>query len=163
MLERQVVIPVSPERLWDALTEPDALAGWFGAQVEWELSPGGRARFRQDDGGERTGIVQSVLPGRHLRFRWWPNGIETGASEVTYDLEPDDDGTRLTVTERPAPDAPDTPAVATPPASAQLSSRRRTDLRVVPTAWTDWDTRLLSVWGLAHLRVEVRTRASVTA
>jgi Activator of Hsp90 ATPase homolog 1-like protein len=39
MLERQVVIPASPEQLWDALTEPESVAAWFGSEVQWDLRP----------------------------------------------------------------------------------------------------------------------------
>ena len=65
MIRRQIVMPVSPERLWEALTEPGQLAGWFGADVEWDLREGGPARFRGDDGTERAGRVEAVRPGRH--------------------------------------------------------------------------------------------------
>ena len=67
MLVRQVVLPASPERLWDALTEPDAVSGWFGGRVEWDLRPGGEARFVDDDGTVRDGLVEAVQPARHLR------------------------------------------------------------------------------------------------
>ena len=122
MIRRQIVMPVSPERLWDALTEPGQLAKWFGADVQWDLREGGSARFRRDDGTERAGRVEAVRPGRHLRFRWWPAeprasdpaagcGPEHDSpgdpeddveSEISYLLEPIDDGTRtrLTVQER---------------------------------------------------------------
>ncbi len=72
MIRRQVVMPVTPERLWAALTDPDEMVGWFGARVEWQLEPGSPARFRGDDGSDRAGRVEVVRPGRHLRFRWWP-------------------------------------------------------------------------------------------
>jgi uncharacterized protein YndB with AHSA1/START domain len=71
MIRRQVVMPVTPERLWEALTDPEQVAGWFGGHLEWELEEGGRAWFRGDDGTERAGKVEVVRPRRHLRFRWW--------------------------------------------------------------------------------------------
>jgi uncharacterized protein YndB with AHSA1/START domain len=144
MLVRQVVIPVNADQLWKALTETSALAGWFGARVEWDLRPGGEARFLDDDGTTRAGVVIDVRPQRHLRFRWWPEGEPDGvASEVNYDLEPEEDGTRLTVTEEPAP-APQTPVTTSPvQASASLAGTA-----VAPEAgvWTDWDSRLFGCW-----------------
>ena len=59
MIRRQVVMPVTPERLWEALTDPDQLAGWFGARVEWDLRTGGagpvpgRRRHRASWDGSR--------------------------------------------------------------------------------------------------------------
>ncbi len=128
MIRRQLVLPVSPERLWEALTDPDQVENWFGARVEWQLEPGAPARFYGDDGRDRAGRVEAVRPGRHLRFRWWPApgvpgwtappsgvgvagveeatpGLEASTadqtSEVSYLLEPVPDGTRLTIQERP--------------------------------------------------------------
>ena len=92
MIRRQIVMPVSPERLWDALTEPGQLAKWFGADVEWELREGGSARFRRDDGTERAGRVEAVRPGRHLRFRWWP--AEPPASDPAAGWGPEHDPRR---------------------------------------------------------------------
>src|SRR5580658_6040855 len=128
MFVRQIVVPANADDLWNALTAPDQVEAWFGAQVEWDLRPGGRARFFEGDGTVRGGEVDAVEPGRHLRFRWWPgdDGEGAGASEVSYDLEPDEGGTRLTVTEQPVP----TGAPATATACA------------VVTTWTTWDSRM---------------------
>ncbi len=135
MLERQVLIPTGPQRLWEALTDPERVSTWLGAKVEWDLIPGGRARFTTDDGDLRHGQVEEVEPARHLRFRWWPEGEHADAtSEVTYDLEPEDEGTRLTVTERPVPNG-----------SVAISATGFTGK--ASASWTGWDTRLVSIWG----------------
>jgi uncharacterized protein YndB with AHSA1/START domain len=132
VVERELVLPVDRERLWHALADPDAVAGWFGAEVEWDLRPGGRARFA-GDGEVRFGIVRAVEQGRELRFVWWPAGASRAdASEVTYRLDPEADGTRLTVTERAAPQD----GARLPEASASASG-----------TWTAWDGRMVGVWG----------------
>ena len=126
MIRRELLVPVSPARLWEELTDPDAVRSWFGAEVEWDLRPGGEARFVEDDGTVRHGRVATVAPERELRFRWWPDEDEAaGASEVTYRLEPHDGATRFEVTER---------RLSGPQASAG-------------GRWTAWDTRLAGVWG----------------
>ena len=150
MIRRQVVVPVNPERLWEALTDPDQVAGWFGGQVQWDLRDGGDATFQADDGTERLGRIEAVRPGRHLRFVWWPvAGPDEDASEVTYLLEPLDEGTRLTIQERP---------VATPRESApQASAALRTAPVDTTMAWTPWDGRLVGAWaGLAGSAVAAR-------
>jgi uncharacterized protein YndB with AHSA1/START domain len=154
MIRRQVVVPVAPERLWEALTEPDQLAGWFGGRMEWDLHEGGAAWYRSDDGTERRGRIETIRPGRHLRFRWWPvdpSSADLGAgeageaseaseaSEVSFLLEALDGGTRLTVQERPLPSGPTSGAQTGGP-----SNRRRS--QAAGTAWTAWDRRLLSAW-----------------
>lgn len=144
MLVRQVVIPVNADQLWTALTDTDALAGWFGARVDWDLRPGGEARFLDDDGTARAGVVIDVRPGRHLRFRWWPEGETDGAaSEVNYDLEPEDEGTRLTVTEEPAP-LPEAP-VKTSPTQASASVAGTAGAQDGAT-WTRWDGLIFGLW-----------------
>jgi uncharacterized protein YndB with AHSA1/START domain len=142
MLERQVVIPASPEQLWDALTEPESVAAWFGSEVQWDLRPGGPARFLEADGSVRRGVVESVFPVRHLSFRWWREDRDGGsdASRVTYTLEPEDEGTRLTVTEQP---------VARPVASVGVIDGSA-------TSWSVWDSRLFRCWAGAGVSVAVR-------
>jgi uncharacterized protein YndB with AHSA1/START domain len=158
MLVRQVVIPAGPDELWEALTEPDAVSVWFGSQVEWELRPGGPARFvdGDGDGSVRDGVVVDVEPGRRLSFRWWPRSDgHRGASEVSYDLEPDDDGTRLTVTEQPLPAIPGE-AVAAPGDLAAGDGPAPSAW----TSWTAWDSRLFGCWAQTACVVRVpRSRA----
>ncbi len=133
IVRRHLALPVPAEEAWTALTDPDEVAAWFGSSVDWDLQPGGRARFGGEDGPARRGRVIEVLPGRRLRFAWWPEeGDEGDASEVSYDLEPDPDGegSRLTVTEQPVP---------APPREAEASTAR----------WDAWDGRMLSLWACA--------------
>jgi uncharacterized protein YndB with AHSA1/START domain len=151
MIRRQVVMPVTPERLWAALTDPDEVSGWFGARVEWQLEPGSPARFYGDDGRDRAGRVVVVRPGRHLRFRWWPTDRRplspdapepppgaNDVSEVSYLLEPVPGGTRLTVQEQPV----------------GRSAAGRAQARA---EWTAWDGRLVMAWG--HLDAPARQGA----
>jgi uncharacterized protein YndB with AHSA1/START domain len=147
MLQREVVFPVPPDRLWEALTEPESLAGWFGADVEWDLTPGGRAHFAGADEGDRDGLVDDVSPGRHLRFRWWPEGDEEAASEVSYRLDPEDAGTRLTVTER---------RVATAPTACARAC-------VTTSGWDGWDDRLAGLWTWAVTARPVLVAVAVSA
>jgi uncharacterized protein YndB with AHSA1/START domain len=191
MIRRQLVIPVSTEQLWDALTDPDQVQSWFGARVEWELRDGAPARFWGDDGVERHGRVDVVRPHRHLRFRWWPvarpnehDGDESdegggtdrsalkvddpssddpirsarddvalpedAASEVSYVLEPDEGGTRLTVQERRLDSAlrhDGSGGLPTASASANpfdCPPSRGADVPAWP--WTAWDHRLAGMW-----------------
>jgi len=108
-----------------------------------------------EDGTVRGGVVEAVLPGRHLCFRWWREGEgPESPSQVSYDLEPDEGGTRLTVTEQPVPVDTDDPAqdsaakaAGAPVASAGAGS------------WTAWDGRLFGCWAVtAGAGVAARSR-----
>jgi uncharacterized protein YndB with AHSA1/START domain len=124
--------------LWEALTDPEQLSGWFGADVEWDLRPGGRARFQESDGAKRHGRVDEVRAERHLRFTWWPASDPTEASEVSYVLQPTPEGTRLTIQER----------------------RVAQDLTVRDSvSWSAWDARLLGAWGDVSMRAGTGARA----
>ena len=135
MIERQVTLPAPRHDVWEALTEPERLDAWFGARVDWDLQPGGAARFRDDDGSERAGVIETVRAGELLRFRWWTDDGGEPESEVTYTLEEVPDGTRLTVTERP---------VTEPATASARAGRDRCDR---------WDLRMIGLWLQAVARV----------
>jgi uncharacterized protein YndB with AHSA1/START domain len=132
-VRRELVLPVSAEELWDALTAPEAVRDWFGADVAWDLTPGGYGRFQEDDGSLREARVDTVDRGRRLAFRWWPAGREDEASDVDYVLVEEDAGTRLVVTESRPGSGPD----AAVPTTAQL----RAD-----ATWSVWDHRMVGLW-----------------
>jgi uncharacterized protein YndB with AHSA1/START domain len=106
-IEREIVLPSSPDRVWWEITDADALAGWLADEVELDLVAGGEARFRDAD-GVREGWVEEVSPpdanagmgsiaGR-LAF-WWTEG-DSAATRVELTLTPlADDLTRLRVVE----------------------------------------------------------------
>jgi uncharacterized protein YndB with AHSA1/START domain len=106
---RSVVLPAGPDEVWATLTAPEELSVWLGEVVELELEPGGSLVVREGDGGTRRGVVEAAEPGRILSFRWRRlvgAGVSLevgGASRVTFVLEADPEGTRLTVTEEPVP------------------------------------------------------------
>jgi uncharacterized protein YndB with AHSA1/START domain len=160
-LRRDVHLPAGTDAVWTAITDPDEVTQWFGASVEWDLRPGGRAAFFRPD-GDREGRVEGVEPGRRLQFSWWPAGDRSQTSEVTYELQADDDGTRLTVTERQVV-APSEPGAPVPPNASVASSALSTFqeqtllpdgtppasillLDVTAPAWSVADEAMLSVW-----------------
>ncbi|MCI0633873.1 MAG: SRPBCC domain-containing protein [Actinobacteria bacterium] len=108
-ITRWVEIPASRRDVWRALTTPDLLAAWLGEVLELEPEVGGSVIVRQPDGSIRRGLVELAEPGRALVFRWrrlagvGPT-LEVGdATRVGFALEDSGAGTRLVVTEEPAP------------------------------------------------------------
>jgi uncharacterized protein YndB with AHSA1/START domain len=133
MIRRQVVLPAAPGEVWRQLTDPDEVGEWMGGRVAWELHPGGPARFDGDDGSRRVGRIEEVEPDRRLRYRWWPEDGDGPASEVTYVLTPEEEGTEVTVTERTLAPVPQD-----------------------SVGWTAWDSRLVGVWARASALVGAR-------
>jgi uncharacterized protein YndB with AHSA1/START domain len=99
-VRREVVLPVPPEELWPALTEPDRLAEWLAPQVDIDARPGGGAVFRWEDGARRA-VIEEVDAPHRLAFRWAEIGEdgECGTSRVELTLEEVAEGTRLRVLE----------------------------------------------------------------
>ena len=106
---KSVVLPAEPDEVWATLTTPEELSTWLGEVVAFELEPGGSLVVREGGGATRRGSVEAADPGRILSFRWRRlvgAGVSLevgGASRVTFVLEADPAGTRLTVTEEPVP------------------------------------------------------------
>jgi uncharacterized protein YndB with AHSA1/START domain len=105
-IEREIMLSVSPERVWSALTDGDQLSSWFGARVIVDARTGGSATFRWPDGRERVATVEEIDPLRRLAFRWapferTPDGARVApANRVEFTLERTEEGTLLRVTER---------------------------------------------------------------
>jgi uncharacterized protein YndB with AHSA1/START domain len=111
---REVVLPAPPARVWEALSDPEKLSAWFGAEASIEVRSRGRARFRWPDGTERIAVVETAEAPRLLVFRWLPfERIGRGATRpavpgrVRIALEPRDGGTLLTVVESAPSAGPD--------------------------------------------------------
>lgn len=100
-VHRAVVLPVSRQRAWEAITDPDELSRWLADEVELEPHDGGAAVFRWEDGGTRVGVVEECAEHRRLAFRW--SDADSGGEESLVELTLDDveGGTRLTVVEVP--------------------------------------------------------------
>jgi len=89
-VEREVVLPASPQDVWDEVIDPDRLGEWFGADVDGELAEGEPVRFTSPAGGERRAVVERVEPPRRLVFRWLPTSDEPASRvEITIDEIPD--------------------------------------------------------------------------
>jgi uncharacterized protein YndB with AHSA1/START domain len=87
-VERELLVPESPEEVWRSLAQP----GWLGDDALIELWPSGEVRA-----GERSGFVEEADEPRRLVFWWSTPGEE--ASRVELDLEEEEEGTRVRVNE----------------------------------------------------------------
>ena len=98
-VEREITVPVDPERAWQLVTEPEHLEQWFAERVELDPTPGAPVRVVGDDGGERHGVVEEVEAPRRLRFTWYapPDGPP---STVEIEVTPEREGSRISVVER---------------------------------------------------------------
>jgi len=101
-IEREVVLPVPPARVWAALTRADQLGAWFGTRAAVDLRPGGEVVFtwdRSTGASTSRGIIEALEPTRRFAFRWQANPGEPPMTRVEFTLEPHPEGTRLRVVE----------------------------------------------------------------
>lgn len=85
--------PHPPERVWQALIDPDALAQWFPAAIEGERSAGARLRFvfPSGEGPVLEGAMRHFEPPRLLEYTW-------GNDVLRWELTPRDGGCALVFT-----------------------------------------------------------------
>jgi uncharacterized protein YndB with AHSA1/START domain len=65
-IEREVILPAPPARVWTALTRADQLGAWFGTQATIDLRPGGEVIFTWDGSTGPRGTSRGVTrPSSH--------------------------------------------------------------------------------------------------
>lgn len=97
-VEREAVLPVAPDEVWEALTDDERLEEWLGDEVELDPVEGGELTVSDED-GERSGTVETVVELERLGFTWARPG--EAPSRVEFAVEAVPAGTRLIVTETP--------------------------------------------------------------
>ena len=114
-LER--TIAATPERVFEAFTQAEKLARWFGPTDEYssvvhalEPRPGGRFRLemRSPSGVSSVafGTYEEVTPPSRLVFSWtWEGKPEHQTSRITVIIEPQGAGTRLALVQEQLPTA----------------------------------------------------------
>jgi uncharacterized protein YndB with AHSA1/START domain/DNA-binding transcriptional ArsR family regulator len=101
----EIYIRTSPERLWEAITDPEIRAKYnFGARVESDWKPGSRLEMGHPGADGLLGegeVLEVERPTRlvHTLVALWSDDVQReGSSRVTWEIEPVGDSCRLTVT-----------------------------------------------------------------
>jgi len=100
-LERTVFIRATRDTVFRFFTESARWASWWGDGSTIDPRPGGAVLIRLPGGASVTGEVLELNPPERIVFTYgFASGapIPPGGSRVTIRLEPQDDGTRLTLT-----------------------------------------------------------------
>lgn len=100
-LKFEVTYPHAPEKVWRALTDPQAIAQWL-MKNNFEARVGHKFQFRVEPKPRGwTGVVDSEIleadPPRRLVYSWCGSGIDT---VVSWTLEPVAAGTRVSLEHR---------------------------------------------------------------
>ena len=95
-----ILIEASPEGVWEALTRADVPQPfYFGTALRGKLEVGASYRYESMDGRLTfiEGRVLSIDPPRRLVHTFRFADIDEPHGTVTYELEPEAGGTRLTI------------------------------------------------------------------
>ena len=101
----EIYIRTTPERLWEAITDPEIRAKYnFGVRPSGDWTPGARYEMSHPNAGMLLGAgeVIEVDPPRRLvhtlRALWSDEVTAEGTSRVTWEIEPVGDSCRLLLT-----------------------------------------------------------------
>src|ERR1017187_5936823 len=101
----EIYIRTTPERLWEAITDPQIRAKYnFGAAVHSDWTPGSRLEMGAPQAGGLLGegeVIEVDPPRRlvHTMTALWSHEVkQEGSSRVTWEIQPIQDSCRLTVT-----------------------------------------------------------------
>jgi uncharacterized protein YndB with AHSA1/START domain len=101
----EIYIRTTPERLWEAITDPEIRSKYnFGARVASDWTPGSRYELTHSGapGPLGEGEILEVDPPRRLVHSmvalWSDDAKAEGTSRVTWEIEPVGDSCRLTLT-----------------------------------------------------------------
>ena len=101
----EIYIRTTPERLWEAITDPEQRSKYnFGASIRSDWAPGSRYEMSARNGTVPLGEGKNleVDPPRRLvqsMLALWSDEVKSeGTSRVTWEIEPIGDSCRLTVT-----------------------------------------------------------------
>jgi len=91
--------PHSPEKVWRALTDKDAIAEWLMTASDFEPRLGHKFSFRAKpqpgwDGTVACEITE-IIPLRRIAYTWKSGGNNIPTTMVTWTLEPEEGGTRV--------------------------------------------------------------------
>jgi uncharacterized protein YndB with AHSA1/START domain/DNA-binding transcriptional ArsR family regulator len=105
----------SPDKVWQALTDADLTASYWGHSNVSDWRPGSRWEHVRTDGSGIADVVGEVLeatPPRRLVITFGGTDQADQPSVVRFDIEPHHDIVRLTVTHTDIPDASNYEAAA---------------------------------------------------
>jgi uncharacterized protein YndB with AHSA1/START domain len=101
----EIYIKTTPERLWQAITDPEMRSKYqFGSRFSADFTPGSRYEMSHPNNGGLLGEGENleVDPPRRLvqtmQALWGEDVKREGTSRITWEIEPVGDSCRLTVT-----------------------------------------------------------------
>ena len=102
-----IYVEATPERVWQALTDVELTAQYWGHNNVSEWTAGSRWEHQRTDGTHTADVVGTVLestPPVRLVSTWAEPDHEDSTTQVTFEIEQYEEIVRLTVTHENIPD-----------------------------------------------------------
>jgi uncharacterized protein YndB with AHSA1/START domain len=81
----------SPQKVWEAITQPEQLRTWFPQEIVGDWKTGARLQFKSSDAEANfDGEVLAVQPPKLLEFKW-------GTDVLRFEITPSGSGSTLTL------------------------------------------------------------------
>jgi uncharacterized protein YndB with AHSA1/START domain len=96
-LRNELRIAAPPEIVFPYFTDPARMTDWMGVAALLDPRPGGTFRVEPNGRDVVVGEYVEVEPPHRVVFTWGFDGTAPGSTRVEVTLEPDGDGTRLTL------------------------------------------------------------------
>jgi uncharacterized protein YndB with AHSA1/START domain len=95
-IERTLELDAKPEDVWQALTDPAEVSGWFGDSAHFVLEVGSDGWLGWENHGRHSMRIEEIDPPTRFAWRWARNvdtAIDEGVSTlVEWTLVPRQDG-----------------------------------------------------------------------
>ena len=102
-VERSVLIDVAPQVVWEAITDPKHLEQWYAPGCPWEipaLQAGATIKFHNTETDIQLATIEVLEPLREFTLRWQLDPMHPGLTLLNrFSLEPENDGTRVTISQ----------------------------------------------------------------
>lgn len=105
-IERDLFLPVSIDRVWQAISTPEGLSQWFSNHASFEAKAGSELQFVWNEHGTANGRVETIEPPTKFAYRWQAHGVPDNealttenSTLVTFSLSEVEGGTQLIVVE----------------------------------------------------------------
>jgi len=100
-LRNEIRIAAPPETVFPYFTDPARMTDWMGIAALLDPRPGGTFRVEANGRDVVLGEFVEVAPPHRVVFTWGFDGpdpfVAAGSTRVEVTLQPDDDGTLLTL------------------------------------------------------------------
>lgn len=74
IIQREISIKASPERIYEAISAPDKVVLWFPETIEGSYAAGDQPIFGFGDHGKNQVYIVDAVPVEYFAFRWVPGG-----------------------------------------------------------------------------------------